>query len=165
MIRKAAALAIVLVLVLGCTTAQSPGAAAPATQPSEFKNLKVLPPSITRPELLAVMRTFTRGLGVRCNHCHVATQTEPEEKLDFASDTKEEKRVARVMVQMANDINTDWLHRVEAVEEHVEAVTPPPATTAAPPQPRVWCWTCHRGKVEPELPPAPPAPAAPAPSR
>ncbi len=157
MISKSTALAVAL--LLGCTTTQTPAPSAPA-QASEFKNLQVLPPTITRPELLATMRTFTRGLGVRCNHCHVVTATTPEEKLDFAADTKEQKRVARVMVQMAKQINDTWLERVEAAEGHEEqSATPAPASS----QPRVWCWTCHRGKTEPEMPPAPPPAAAPGP--
>lgn len=150
-----------IVLMLGCTTAQTPAPAAQtaaAQTQSQFKNLQVLPPTITRPELLATMRTFTRGLGVRCNHCHVVTETTPEEKLDFASDAKEEKRAARVMIQMANQINGEWLERVEAAEGHAEEDAPPAAAAGTPPaQPRVWCWTCHRGKPEPEAPPPPPA--------
>lgn len=159
----APAIALALTFVLGCTTAQAPPAASAAQ--SEFKNLQVLPRTIARPELMATMRTFTRGLGVRCNHCHVVTQTAPEEKLDFAADTKEEKRVARVMIQMANQINDAWLERVEAAEGHEEEEAAPAATASAtaPDQPRVWCWTCHRGKTEPELPPPPPAPTAPGP--
>ena len=148
MIRKPLSFAIAL--VLGCTTAQTPAPSAPA-QTSEFKNLQVLPRNITRPELIATMRTFTRGLGVRCNNCHVVTETTPEEKLDFASDAKEEKRAARVMIQMANQINDAWMKRVEEAEGHA-----PSAAESA--QPRVWCWTCHRGKPKPEMPPPPPAP-------
>lgn len=160
----ALATALAIVLVPGCTTAQSPATTASAAQPSEFKNLQVLPRNITRPELIATMRTFTRGLGVRCNECHVVTATTPEEKLDFASDAKEEKRVARVMIQMSNQINGAWLERVEATEGHEDEAHEATTASAAPPdQPRVWCWTCHRGKKEPELPPPPPAPAAPAP--
>ena len=141
---------LVIALLMGCTTTPTPS---PAPVASEFKNVQVLPPTMTRPELIATMRTFTRGLGVRCNHCHVVTETTPEEKLDFPSDAKEEKRVARVMIQMANQINGAWMERVEAAEGHA-----PSASTGQPEQ-RVWCWTCHRGKVEPESPPAPPAPA------
>ena len=143
---------VMLALVLaGCTTAQTP---APAQPQSEFKNLQILPRTITRPELLATMRSFTRALGVRCNHCHVVTATEPKEQLDFPSDTKEEKRVARVMMQMTRQINSAWMERVEEAEGHEEEDAPPTAG-AAPPQ-RVGCWTCHRGKTEPELPPPPP---------
>lgn len=149
----------VLVLILGCTTTAQ-NAPTVAQAPSEFKNVQVLPKTLTRQELIAIMRTFTRGLGVRCNHCHVVTATTPEEKLDFPSDAKEEKRVARVMIQMTQQINGAWLERVEEAEGHHEEATPA-GQAASLTQPRVGCWTCHRGKVEPEMPPPPPPPAAP----
>lgn len=139
-----------LALVLGCTTAQTP----PAQAQSEFKNLRILPRTITRPELIATMRSFTRALGVRCNHCHVVTATEPKEQFDFPADTKEEKRVARVMMQMTAQINGAWMERVEVAEGHEEEATPAAGETM---QQRVHCWTCHRGHTEPEFPPPPPA--------
>lgn len=145
-----ATLAIALVFA-GCTTMNT-SAPAPAAAQSEFKNVQVLPRTMTRPELIAVMRSFTRALGVRCNHCHVVTATTPEEELDFPSDAKEEKRVARVMIQMTNQINGAWMQRVEMAEGHSEAE----AARAAAAEQHVWCWTCHRGKVEPEAPPPPP---------
>lgn len=140
-----------LLLLFGCTAATTTPqpAAAPA---NGARNLKILPRDIPREQLLAVMRTFTRSLGVKCNHCHVVTATTPKEELDFASDAKEEKRVARVMMQMTNQINGAWLERVEQAEGHEEEETH--ATTLT--QPRVGCWTCHRGQVEPEMPPPPP---------
>ena len=141
-------LAAALILIAGCTTAQAPQ---PTANP-EFRNLQVLPRDITRDQLMATMRSFTRGLGVRCDHCHVVTATEPKEVLDFPADTKEQKRVARVMLRMVNDINGSWMHRVEEAEDLKVAI-------GAPPEMRVVCWTCHRGKTEPEAPPAPaPAP-------
>lgn len=148
------------VLFIGCTTLQdstTPTAAATAAQPSEFKNLKVLPPTTTRDQLIPIMKAFASGLGVKCNHCHVVTKTEPKEELDFASDAKEEKRVARVMMQMTHQINHEWLERVEAAEGHAETSAPAEMNHETP---KVMCWTCHRGKIEPEMPPAPaPAPA------
>jgi hypothetical protein len=154
--------AFALLFILGCTTASNPGttassSAAPAQQSqSQFKNLQILPKDIPRDELIGIMRTFTRSLGVRCNACHVVTATEPKEVLDFASDAKEEKRIARVMMQMTANINRTWLPRVEVAEGH-------PAPTGDQIQDQVNCWTCHRGKPEPEpMPPAEPQqPAAP----
>ena len=153
--------AIALLFLLGCTTAssqsQQPAAAAPSASQtqSQFKNLQIFPKDIPRDDLIAAMRGFTRGLGVKCNHCHVVSATEPKEVLDFPNDAKEEKRVARVMIQMVSQINGTWLPRVEAAEgEHV---------TAEQIETRVSCWTCHRGKTEPETPPPPPPPAAPSP--
>ncbi|HEX7833445.1 MAG TPA: c-type cytochrome, partial [Thermoanaerobaculia bacterium] len=115
---RVVSLALVAMLVLGCTTNTARPSPTPAPNAAGYKNLKVLPHDITRDELLGVMRTFTRGLGVRCNHCHVVTATEPKEVLDFAADTKEEKRVARVMIQMTQQINKEWLERVEQAEGH-----------------------------------------------
>jgi len=147
---------VTAVLLLGCTGTTPQPASAPqqAASAAGFKNLQVLPRDISRDQLLAVMRTFTRGLGVRCNHCHVVTATTPKEELDFPSDAKEEKRVARVMIQMTRQINGEWLERVEQAEGHAEEHAE--AASATPEQPRVGCWTCHRGKPEPEMPPPPP---------
>lgn len=143
-----------LIVFLGCTTtATAPQAqTAAATTNSEFKNLQIFPKDIPRDDLIAAMRSFTRALNVRCNHCHVVTATEPKEVLDFPADTKAEKRVARVMLQMTQQINEGWMDRVEQAEGH--PVTP------GPNEMRVSCWTCHRGKTEPEMPPPPPAPQA-----
>ena len=143
-----------LLLIASCANVRQPDAAPPAPR-SEFKNLQVLPPDIPREQLIQTMRGFTRGLGVRCNHCHVATATEPEEVLDFPSDAKEEKRAARVMLQMAMQINGTWLERVEAAEHAGETEENEEDVAAADEGPRVTCWTCHRGKPEPEMPPPP----------
>ncbi|HWW61171.1 MAG TPA: c-type cytochrome [Thermoanaerobaculia bacterium] len=128
-----------LLFILGCTTTSTttPGAA------PQFKNLQVLPKDIPREQLLATMRGFTRGLGVKCNFCHVVAASEPKEQLDFPSDAKDEKRTARTMLRMTQDINHEWLTKVAA---------------DAPSQdrPTVTCWTCHRGKPQPEAPPAQP---------
>lgn len=140
---------LALLAILGCTSSQSPApntanAKAPAQQ-RRFKNLQVLPKDIPREQLLATMRSFTRGLGVRCNHCHVVAQTTPKEELDFPSDAKEEKRNARTMLQMTADLNRRWIPRVDP-------------KAAAGGESRVVCWTCHRGKPEPEAPPHPEEP-------
>ncbi|HEX9984935.1 MAG TPA: c-type cytochrome [Thermoanaerobaculia bacterium] len=155
---------VTLILTLGCTSMQQRPSQARNSGPSEFKNLKILPRNISRDELTAIMRNFSRSLGVQCNHCHIVTATTPKTQFDFPSDAKEEKRVARVMMLMTNEINTSWMEQVEAAEgedaSHRESEEQ--SATAAPAMPRVACWTCHRGKPEPEMPPPPPA-AAPAP--
>jgi hypothetical protein len=148
-------------LVLGCTTLRDSSQPA-ATTRSEFKNLLILPRDIPRDDLIATMRGFTRSLGVKCNYCHVVTTTTPKEELDFPSDAKEEKRVARVMMQMTRQINHEWMDRVEKAEgEH----PPAPAAVEGEEMPRVSCWTCHRGHDEPEMPPPPPADGDQRPSR
>jgi predicted trehalose synthase len=138
------------VLILGCASqTATPAPQAAANTQSEFKNLQVFPRDIPREQLLAAMRSFTRSLGVRCNHCHVVTATEPKEVLDFPSDAKTEKQIARVMLRMTSEINQTWMNRVEVAEGHAPK----------PDNMRVSCWTCHRGKTEPELPPPPPEPS------
>lgn len=141
--KRIAALTLFAILgcaILGCSTTTQPAASNSAAKPNGYKNLQVLPKDIPRDQLLATMRSFTRGLGVRCNYCHVVTATEPKEELDFASDAKDEKRNARTMLRMTQEINRTWIARVD------------PESAG---QMRVSCWTCHRGKPEPEAPPAP----------
>ena len=103
--------------------------------PEKFTNLKVLPKDISRDELLSTMRGFSFALGVRCEHCHADMPPAPAGKRpqrDFASDEKEPKKTARVMLQMVEAINRDYISKV-------------PKT----PAPRVQCVTCHHGLAEP----------------
>ena len=137
-------------LILGCTAISQQKSIPTNPDTLEFHNLKVLPPNITHDELIATMRTFSRSLGTRCEHCHVQTATTPKEVFDFASDQKQEKKVARTMLLMTQHINNDYVAKLE--DEH---------------GPRVTCGTCHRGHTVPEnwQPPAPPQqpPASPTP--
>lgn len=110
--------------------------------PDKFENLKVLPKDITRDQLITVMRGFSTGLGVRCQYCHEVKQGAPApapgamEELDFKSDRKAEKDVARVMMKMAATINDSLLAKIpDRVEPGV----------------RVTCVTCHRGSPLPRL--------------
>lgn len=61
------------------------------------------------------------------------------------------------MLQMALQINGGWLERVEAAEGHEGSAQAAHSAVAPVPfkEPRVWCWTCHRGNKEPETPPPP----------
>jgi len=106
---------------------------APAQIPETFTNLQVLPSDIPREELVRVMRGFTGALGVRCNHCHVGPGPATLEGFDFASDAKETKKVARVMMRMTREINTRLLPQ-----------------TGRSPLTEVRCMTCHRGVAKPE---------------
>jgi hypothetical protein len=115
-------------------------------------NLQVLPKDLTTVQVTRIMRTFTVGLGVQCDHCHVSQQ-------DRASDDKKEKKTARKMLQMVMAINDQYL---KDVGEPPAAVMPPapeapPAPGALPalPAQKVTCYTCHRGATKPLT--APPA--------
>ena len=104
--------------------------------PAPPKNLQVLPKDISRQDLTAAMRAFTEALGVQCTHCHV---TEPAR--DFASDEKQTKKTARMMMQMTTHVN-----------EMIGSGVGKPAAEVT----RVQCGTCHRGKAIPEPFVAPP---------
>lgn len=122
-------LALLSVLVAG------PVASGAAQGPPErFENLKVLPDTITRQELLGLMGSFTRALGVRCSHCHVGEEGSPLSSYDFPSDDKLTKRKARAMLRMVLAINGEHLSSVEG---------------RADPSVRVECVTCHSGRTTP----------------
>ena len=103
------------------------------------KNLQVLPKDMTRQQVTQIMRGFTRGLGVRCPYCHVGEEGADLSTFDFASDEKPTKKTARIMLQNLMETNT-----------RLAAVGDKPAG-----EPRVSCWTCHRGEAKPASPPPP----------
>ena len=122
---------------------QNPGAPQPPRwEPPDPTNLQVFPKTISKPELINAMRSFTRSLGVRCEFCH-AGEGNDLSKFDFASDAKRQKKNARLMMTMTIDINTKLAN---VPEER-------PAGTMA-----VTCYTCHRGQQKPLIAPAPQGP-------
>jgi Photosynthetic reaction centre cytochrome C subunit len=128
--RVLAGLAIVSLLV--------PSAAWPQQwSPSPPSNLKVLASTTTVRELLPVMKGFTQGLGVRCQHCHVYKGENPDDlsSFDFASDEKAAKVTTRSMMRMSRVINDELLKGV--------------GEAAATGESKVTCYTCHRGDTRP----------------
>jgi hypothetical protein len=93
------------------------------------KNLKVLTPEDLR---AGAMAKYVAALGTNCNFCHVPSPGGKD------SDDNPKKNVARAMITMVKDINS----KVAAASDGTakEYVT---------------CYTCHRGKTEPDT--APPA--------
>ena len=100
-------------------------------------NLRVLPAGIDARTLISTMRGFTRGLGVRCQHCHVYKGDNPDDltTFDFASDEKAAKETARTMLRMLVAINDEHLKEVGEARPAGE--------------PKVTCYTCHRGETKP----------------
>ena len=124
------------------------------TAPPErlYKNLKVLPKNTTKPQMDSIMRHFSQSLGFRCNNCHVRAN-DAQRTWNYASDSLENKRVARQMMRLTNNINR------KNFQDEVKKKG----------MPLVTCFTCHRGQEHPAtIPPPPPppqrpqAPAAPA---
>ena len=103
--------------------------------PKEFKNLQVLPKDIPTRELMGVMRGFSRGLGVRCQYCHVGDESQQTLwDFDFVSDEKASKKTARVMLQMMQEINRSHLPKIGKEAASLLEVS---------------CITCHHGQARP----------------
>jgi hypothetical protein len=120
-----------LVLTLLISTVLLGAAAMPQPEEKpEFKNLKVLPKNIGHDELRSLMKGWNNALGVKCNFCHAPTKEDPK-KLDYASDAKPEKDMARSMYKMTAKINKKYFG-------HEEVSVP-----------EVSCNTCHGGKEHP----------------
>lgn len=101
--------------------------------PEKAENLQVLPEDFPPERLSAVMRGFTRALGVRCSHCHVGEEDQPLTEYDFPSDENPKKEIARTMLKMLGDIN-----------EHLDSFESTGAKRV-----NMWCHTCHRGAARP----------------
>jgi hypothetical protein len=109
---------------------------APQQEEHKFENLKVLPKKITGEKLHKVMEGWNASLGVRCNFCH-AFNSETK-KMDFASDAKPEKDMARHMYKMTADINKKYFGaKKDSLGFMMEN--------------GVNCNTCHRGTSHPEV--------------
>ena len=113
--------------------------------PPPPKNLQVFPKDIARADLISNMKFFAQSLGVRCTFCHVGTEGQPLSTFDFASDAKKEKLTARKMLVM--------VHRINSQDFGIQMGG----------EPKVTCFTCHRGSTKPLTAP-PPGPGSPAPA-
>ncbi len=98
-------------------------------------NLKVLPKDISPEALDKVMDEFKAALGVKCDFCHAKSKTDPKD-LDFASDEKGEKQIARSMMKMTMRINKKFFHVGKPAIGSGELV--------------ISCNTCHHGEPHPE---------------
>jgi tetratricopeptide (TPR) repeat protein len=105
-----------------------------AQLPDKFENLQVLPKDISKKELLTMMKSFTSGLGKRCEFCHVGKGTD-DSPFKFSSDEKNEKKTARAMILMMRAINDQYLKNLPLGDEPRISVT---------------CATCHHGQSKPE---------------
>ena len=97
------------------------------------KNLKVLPKNIPHEVLHKVMDEWATALGVHCNFCHAKGD---DGKMDFASDAKPEKNMARHMYKMAAKINDKYF---EGKKDSLGMVIGD-----------IKCITCHHGSPHPD---------------
>jgi hypothetical protein len=98
-------------------------------------NLKVLPKNLTGDQVHEIMHKWAGSLGTECSTCHAADPNNigpnGKPRLNFADDSKADKGKARVMVTMVQDINKNYLTKIENSGEPVT------------------CGTCHRGHLKP----------------
>ncbi|HSR15021.1 MAG TPA: c-type cytochrome [Gemmatimonadales bacterium] len=93
---------------------------------SVFKNLKILG-GVPADRILRMMEMgYSPALGVSCDYCH--------EVDDWSSDRKQEKNVARGMVEMVRTINTQLLRGIPGIKSGNPAVN---------------CGMCHQGNPRP----------------
>src|SRR5260370_30697847 len=83
-------------------------------------------------QLIPVMNFFAASMGRRCNFCHVNNNGQ----WDYAADTKPEKNQAREMIKMVMDVNKTTFKGSVSVS----------------------CYTCHRGRNQPQSVPTLPLP-------
>jgi len=99
------------------------------------RNLKVLPRDISHEDLDKIMDNWKAALGVKCNFCHAPSADSTSHRLDFASDAKPEKEIARHMFKMTGKINKKYF----SYNKNDQGVVTPVVT----------CMTCHRGNPHP----------------
>ena len=99
------------------------------------KNLQFFPKDMTGAQIFPIMQNFNAALGVNCTYCHNSEPPVDNPKNDFASDEKETKKKARVMLALARDINMK-----------LQSELGKPANQLT----NVQCVTCHRGVAIPK---------------
>ena len=148
LVAPTAAVALLTAAVFAASTiAQAPQAPPPggAMMPRSFPaptNLQVLPKDLNGQQVHEIMEHWAGDLGVHCDNCHA---TDPNNigpngrpRMNFASDEKDEKKMARIMYTMTEDIKSNYVAKVAAMDKMAE------------PAPPVTCGTCHRGHLDPE---------------
>jgi hypothetical protein len=94
---------------------------------SVFQNLKVFG-GFPAENLLLAMNSWSRALGVSCNHCH--------ETNNWALDTNPQKDIARQMSEMTTNINKEYLRNIKGLPQGRHIIN---------------CTSCHNGKLKPVL--------------
>jgi hypothetical protein len=115
------------VLAVATTAAQAPPPAPPLAE-TVFKNVQILK-GIPVDEFMDAMGMFAASLGYDCVSCHGAAVSTDRSAFSIATPSIQR---ARQMIVMMNAINR----------------------TNFGGQPRVSCFTCHRGQIRPEIVPS-----------
>jgi hypothetical protein len=124
-----------VIAALSALTAIGILAMRPADDKPPKRNLKVLPKDISHDDLDKTMDGWKSALGVKCNFCHAPNADTSNHHLDFASDAKPEKTIARHMFLMTGKINKKFFGMNKDTTGKLVAT--------------VTCVTCHRGSPHP----------------
>jgi len=104
-------------------------------------NLQVLPKDLTGQQVHEIMEGVAGSLGVHCDFCHAADPNNMgpngKPRLNFADDSKNDKKIARIMFTMTQQINADYISKASALDPDAMGM-------------KVTCGTCHRGHEMPE---------------
>lgn len=104
-------------------------------------NLQVLPKNLTGAQVREIMEGFAGSLGVHCDFCHAVDPNKigpnGRPQLNFADDSKDDKKIARIMISMVQQINGDYISKASALDPDAMGM-------------KVTCGTCHRGHEMPE---------------
>jgi hypothetical protein len=119
-------------LVLGIFARSGSAQATGKFPPDSLMNTHIIPRNTAPTQVWGMMRNYAAALGVECTHCHVGRSGSPLAEIDFISDEKRTKLVARQMMRMVTEIN----RRLDTLPS-----TPSPLV--------VTCETCHRGVPRP----------------
>lgn len=128
---------IIFSLLITAVAAMGASANLQETVAPPKRNLKVLPKDISKENLDKVMDEWKGALGVRCNFCHAASPDNPR-KMNWASDAKPEKEMARQMFTMTGKINKKYFHSKKGDDGMMAMAA-------------VNCNTCHNGQAHPEI--------------
>ncbi len=128
----------VVMLLLIVSTALAVAATRPEGIDPEKTNLKVLPKNLNDQQMDMLMERYSRQLGVGCLYCHVSTKPEVKpQRVDFVSDERPEKLIARRMILMCIKLNRKYF----GISDKEQAVL----------KPKLTCRMCHRGFPRPDL--------------
>ena len=124
----------IVVVLLAAVVATGVAATGRGGSEEHFTNLRVLPKNISSKMLSHIMvDDFEDGLGVGCNFCHA--EEKDSHKLDYASDAKPEKSIARNMMRMTMKVNRNYFRLKHPLLGDSLLV--------------VNCSTCHHGQPHP----------------
>ena len=81
-------------------------------------NLQVLPKNLTGAQVHEIMEKWEGELGTSCKTCHAADPKNlgpnGKPRLNFADDSKDEKKTARKMFKMVDAINSNYIAKIDS---------------------------------------------------